>query len=168
MICARHRLAAAVHWSGSVEGVRHLALLGALAAGLGCSTPTEPSAARLSGTWKVDVARMYGTPDRPVPCHLIFTVLLGANGETADSLSGRLPDRVDRSCPPGGPSARNVTWSESGKPLWLARSKDQLRLFYYPTESRTATPTLGYGRLRTADLIDLFYSALGDGTMDRQ
>ena len=168
MICAEYRLAVTVRCRQAVGAVRCLALLGVLAGALGCGAPTEPSAAALSGTWKFKVARMYGTPDRPVPCYLLFSVVLGANGETADSLSGRFPDRVDRSCPPGGPSARDVTWSESGQPLWVARAKEQLRLFHYPTDSRTGTPTLGYGQLRTADVIDLFYSEIGDGTMERQ
>ena len=171
MICASHRIAVSASLCAQVRRVAQLALAsGTCLAVLSCSsTPTDPSTATLSGTWKFDIAKMFGPPEWPVPCHFVFAVALGGNGETPDSLSGRFPDRVDRSCPPGTYSARNATWSETGHPLWLTRTGDQLLFFYYPTSNPSHTQSVGYGLVRTADRIDLDWPSIGaTGTMERQ
>ena len=170
MIWTRHGISVSASLTCYVRRVVQPALANAIClAVLSCSTPTDPSTATLSGTWKFDIVRMFGPPEWPVPCHFLFAVTLGANGETPDSLSGHFPDRVDRSCPPGTYSAVNATWSETGHPLWLSRTGDQVMFFYYPTSNPSHTQSVGYGLLRTADRIDLGWPSIGAaGTMERE
>ena len=136
---------------------------------LSCGTPTDPSIATLSGTWKFDIVEMFGGPDRPVPCHLLFTIALGEHGETPDSLSGHFPDRIDRSCPPGTYSASSITWSETGEPVWVARTGNQLWFFHYPAPISDVGRSVGGGIMRTADRVELYWPSIGaTGTIERQ